>query len=197
MYRLTPKMEQALRQNLRKYHELIDGVRCSGWPLEELIYKAIQSDNITNHHATWKGAKHDDKADIRVKVNGTEHHLQIKSGTLSKNGFLKLSGHRLTRFKGNLAAITEYLNNTEYDMLSVPYRKVDDNRGRHHIYRIVYINRTHLFQLDPSGWAKSGKYWEQTNSHGVLSTLKPSMSWQIWWNIPRQLLNKSDEFIIG
>ncbi len=54
MYQLTPRMQQNFRQYLEKYHDLFDGGRCSGWELEELIYKSIQSDNTAGHHATWK-----------------------------------------------------------------------------------------------------------------------------------------------
>ena len=70
MYQLTSRMEQALRQSLEKYHYLFDGGRCSGWELEELVFKAIQSDNTAGHHAAWQEGGHDDQADIRVRVNG-------------------------------------------------------------------------------------------------------------------------------
>ena len=63
MYRLTARMEQTLRQYLEKYHDLFDGGRCSGWELEELVFKAIQADSTAGHHATWTEGGHDE-ADI-------------------------------------------------------------------------------------------------------------------------------------
>ena len=204
MYQLTPRMQQTLRQYLMKYHDLFDGGRCSGWELEELVYKSIQSDNTAGHHATWKEGGHDDQADIRVRVNGEIYPLQIKSGEIKqiKSGaerrpHLVLSGHRMTRFKGDFKAITEYLNEERADFLSVPYRKVDDNTGRHHIYQIVYVEGMYLRQLNPNQWEKVKSSWRQVNPYGVIFTVSPSMSWQVWWRIPLSLVNHSVEFSIG
>ena len=196
-YRLTPKMKQAFRQRLEKFHELFDGIRCDSWGLEELIYRSIQSDNTVAHHPTWAGATHDDKADIRVKVNEQVHQLQIKSGKLLSDGSLKLSGHRLSRFNEDFTLITDYLNNIEYELLSVPYRKDEDESGRHHIYRIVYIDRLHFGYLNPNKWEQSGKSWKQTTEHGVLFTISTSQNWQVWWKIPNELLDMSEEFSVG
>lgn len=195
MYRLTPRMQQILQQNLHKYHELFDGGRCSGWELEELIFKAIQSDSTARHYATWTEAGHDDEADIHVRVNDNIYPLQIKSGTI-RGGYLTLSGHRLGRFEGDFEKITEYLNNNKSEILSVPYRKVDDDTGRHHIYQIIYVDSAYLRQLTYFSWEESGRTWEQTNLYGVIFSLRPSMSWQIWWKIPEKLLDRSPEFII-
>ena len=204
MYQLTPRMQQNLRQYLEKYHDLFDGGRCSGWELEELIYKSIQSDNTAGHHATWKEGGHDNQADIRVRVNGEIYPLQIKSGEIKqvKSGdhrkpHLVLSGHRMTRFKGDFKAITEYLNEERADFLSIPYRKVDDDTGRHHIYQIVYVEGRALRQLNPNQWEKVKSSWRQVNPYGVIFTVSPVMSWQIWWRIPLSLVHHSPEFVIG
>lgn len=205
MYRLTARMEQTLRQNLEKFHELFDGDRCSGWQLEELIFKSIQADSTAGHHATWQEGGHDDEADIRVRVNGVVYPLQIKSGKIkqvkSGNGrspHLVLSGHRLGRFNGDFDLMTEYLNEDRANFLSIPYRKVDDDKGRHHIYKVVYVEGAYLHKLNPSQWEKVSKSsWKQINSHGVIFTLHPSMSWQVWWRIPLSLVDHSQEFIIG
>lgn len=204
MYRLTARMEQTLRQNLDKFHDLFDGGRCSGWQLEELIFKSIQSDSTAGHHATWQEGGHDDQADIRVRVNGVVYPLQIKSGEIKqvrsgneRKPHLVLSGHRMTRFKSDFNAITEYLNKERADFLSIPYRKVDDDTGRHHIYQIVYIQGGYLRGLNLTQWEKVGSSWKQINPHGVIFTVSPSMSWQVWWRIPLSLVNHSPEFIIG
>ena len=203
MYQLTPRMEQALQQNLEKYHNLFDGGRCSGWELEELVFKSIQSDSTAGHHATWKEGGHDDQADIHVRANGLVYPLQIKSGEIKQvrsggitSPHLVLSGHRLGRFGGNFEDITEYLNGDRADFLSVAYRKVDDRQGRHHIYQIVYVEEQYLHELDSDKWEQSGKSYKQTNDFGVIFTVSPSMSWQVWWRIPLSLVNHSLEFTI-
>ncbi len=112
MYRLTPRMEQHFRKSLACYHDIFDGGRCSGWELEELIVKAIRSDNNANHLPRWREGGHDDYADIFVRADDKEYGIQIKSGQIKadKDGvFLILSGHRLGRFKGDLDRITTYL----------------------------------------------------------------------------------------
>jgi hypothetical protein len=198
-------MEQTLRQYLEKYHDLFDGGRCSGWELEELVFKSIQSDSTAAHHATWQEGGHDDEADIRVRVNSEVHPLQIKSGEIKqvtsgdeRKPHLVLSGHRLGRFNGNFESITEYLNKDRADFLSIPYRKVDDETGRHHIYQIVYVEQSYLRQLNPTQWEQASiSSLKQINPHGVIFTLHPSMSWQVWWRIPLSLVDHSPEFIIG
>lgn len=196
MYQLTARMEQSFEQYLTKYHELFSGGRCSGWELEELILKAIQSDNNAQHHPVWREAGHDDKADITVQVNTQKHALQIKSGKLQK-GHLILSGHRLGRFNGDLLLITTYLNNINVEIISVPYQKVDDTDGRHHSYQIVYFSAEILKDLAENTWYEHGKVLKQINRHGVELSLRPSMSWQVWWKIPEELLVKGKSITVG
>ena len=193
-YQLTPKMQQEFRQRLGNFHELFDGSRCESFLLEELIYKSIQSDNTVGHHAIWTGRKHDDKADIRVRINGQTHELQIKSGKLHGDGSLKLSGNRLTRFKKDFLKITDYLNNIKSEVISVPYRRVDDETGRHHMYRIAYIDRLYFGQLNPDQWEQVGGQWRQTTEYGVLFAISDSQSAQVWWTIPGHLLDMTEEF---
>lgn len=192
MYRLTPRMQQHFRQDLERYHALFSAGRCSGWELEELIFRAIQSDNRAQHHAFWQEAGHDDEADIRVRTNGETHLLQIKSGAIRAN-HLTLSGHRLGRFNGDFQQITDYLNGNDAQIISIPYRKVDDHTGRHHIYQIVYADARHLTGLQAGDWREHGRTWVQTNVYGVEFSLRPSMSWQIWWRIPERLLEQVAE----
>jgi len=187
-------MEQSLYRSLRKYHGLFTAKRCDGWELEELIHRAIQQDNAAGHHSKWKEAGHDTEADIDVHVNGTTHRLQIKSGKVKKRcGTLVLSGHRLGRFDGNLSDISQYLNTRTHEILAVPYRQINDHRGRRHCYRLCYVDSSSLADVRADAWAKQGQQWRQTNESGVLFSLRPSMSWQIWWEIPSRLLTLCDE----
>ena len=196
MYRLTPRMLQHFYQDLGRYHDLFSSKRCSGWELEELIYRAIRSDNTANHQVHWQEAGHDDKADLRVQVSGNTYLLQIKSGKITKNR-LTLSGHRLGRFEGNLAAISDYLNERKVEIVAVPHRKDDGERGREHIYCVTYLDYRKLSGLSGKKWAQVGKQLRQTNEHGVEFSLRPTMSWQIWWKIPEELLIKTREIVIG
>ena len=114
MYRLTPRMRQILRGKLKEYHLLFSSGGCSGRSLEELIFTSIRLDNDANHYATWKRIGHDNEADICVRVNDKTYPLDIKSGEIKqiKSGdhrkpHLVLSGHRMTRFRGDFKAITE------------------------------------------------------------------------------------------
>ena len=195
MYRLTPRMQQHLRKSLEKYHELFSGGRCQGWELEELIFKAIQSDYVARHQAFWREGGHDDKADIEVVAEGKRYFLQIKSGKM-QGGNLVLSGYRLGRFKGNLDEISRYLNGVWSEILSIPYKKIDGDMGREHIYQLIYVNRTYFRGISDNGWDKKGTAWEQENRYGVRFSLRPSMSWQIWWYIPERLLSQTQEFAI-
>ena len=190
MTRLTARMIQNLESDLRQYHALFDGDRCKGWELEELIVKAIKSDTGVNHHPLWKEAGHDDKADIVVRDNGHQWPVNIKSGQI-KNDQLTLSGHRLGRFKGDLQQISNYLNNSETNMMAVPYFREEDANGRHHAYQVVYIGADHIHGIESAKWQKHGKQYRQTNLHGVEFSLRPSMSWQIWWTIPMDLVKRS------
>ncbi|CAJ2377242.1 MAG: hypothetical protein MPK11_08645 [Gammaproteobacteria bacterium] len=188
MYRLTSRMVQSLERDLRKYHDLFQGGRCSGWELEELVVRAIKGDTSANHQARWRESGHDDKADIIVTANGDEHLVQVKSGqwVRKNNPVLHLSGHRLGRFEKNADAITDYLNNPVASMLAIPCKKVNDERGRTFTYEVSYISKEYLVGLRADAWVKLAKQWKQTNEHGVEFSITGSMSWQIWWKIPRE-----------
>lgn len=184
MYKLTPRMAQSLRHELGRFHQQFSGGRCAGWQLEELIVKAIKSDTTAQHHVLWKEGGHDDQADIVVRTGREEHQIQIKSGKQNKPGYLDISGHRLGRFEGDLTAISCYLNNKRDSIISVAHRAEDGEDGRSHIYELRYIRRDMLRGLSASGWEERGKQFVQINHRGVEFSLRPSMSWQIWWRIP-------------
>lgn len=198
MYRLTPRMIQSFEHSLRRFHDLFSGGRCDGWQLEELLVKAIQSDMQSQHNVFWQGGSHDDKADMRVRTNGETHPLQIKSGRVQgkRDPKLVLSGHRLGRFSGDLAAITDYLNRRTANIISVPYAQIDDDRGRQHIYTVSYVDIEHLQGVNAAAWTKSGASWTQTNPSGVVLSLNPSMSWQVWWRIPVGLIHETEPIVI-
>ena len=192
-------MLQNLESDLRRYHDLFQGGRCQGWEQEELIVKAIKSDTAAQHSVKWREGGHDDKNDLEVAVNGSKYELQIKSGkikTLEHRNILTISGHRLGRFDRDFVQICRYLNANRTNIISVSYEKVEDEFGRHHDYTIRYINADVLTGVIPTGWVKHGKQYRQTSDKGVLFSLRPSMSWQIWWEIPVHLTTESRSFSI-
>lgn len=198
MYELTPRMLQRLQRDLKKYHDLFVGGRCSGWELEELIVAAIKSDTQAQHHVRWQEAGHDDLADIVVRTNGVEHAIQIKSRQVKRRtGKLILSGHRLGRLRGDMHAITRYLNANSANVIAVPYHKVDGEQGRQHIYKVCYVDVRNLTGLGDANWAHKGAQYTQTNDGGIEFSLRPSMSWQIWWGIPSELITETPPFVIG
>ncbi|MGR4001059.1 MAG: hypothetical protein OD811_04640 [Alphaproteobacteria bacterium] len=160
--------------------------------------RAIKSDTKAQHHAIWQEKGHDDLADIVVTIDGTTTYpIQIKSGVITKDGMLQLSGQRLGRFDANFAMITRYLNANRANIVSIPYRQTDDEHGRKHIYRVCYIDIQHLTGLSTRRWKRHGKQHHQINDAGVHFSLRPSLSWQIWWKIPEDLLFCGKEFKIG
>ena len=184
IYRLADTMLQHLEKSLIKFHELFQGGRCQAWQLEELLAKAIRSDFSVAEKVTWKGNGHDIDADIIIN---DENHLQVKSGAIKKNKLI-LSGHRLGRFNKDFQEIKKFLNQSKYMIISVPYKNKKDSRGISHVYKIFYI--------DPSILSITGdfeshkKIYVHVNSHDVHMSLIPSMSWQVWWDIPLDLIEK-------
>ena len=191
MYKLTPRMLQHFKQDLHRYHNLFDGGRCQGWELEELLVKAIKSDTSVNHQPLWREKGHDDKADVTIRQNDSVWPINVKSGEIKKDKIV-LSGHRLGRFEGDMPDITRYLNNINSNLIAVPYSMLEDSSGRHHRYKVIYINQDYLRGLRDDAWEEHGKQYIQTNHHEVLFSLRPSMSWQIWWKIPTKLLDETD-----
>ena len=193
-YRLTPRMIQSLESFLREYHKLFSGGRCSGWELEELIVKAIKTDTQANHHVKWREGGHDFKEDIWIRTNGEFHSIQIKAGSANKEHLI-ISGHRLGRFEGDFNKITDFLNSKKDNIISVPYNMTDDERGRLHHYKIAYIDVDIIQGIQKDKWLEQGRQYLQKNKRGVEFSLRPSMSWQIWWKIPLSSIDLKDLFV--
>ena len=189
MYKLTDVMIQNLEKDLKKFHELFQGGRCQAWQLEELIARAIRSDFSKSEKVIWKGNGHDIGCDIIVN---DKHEIQIKSGAIKKDS-LKLSGHRLGRFKQNFYEITNFLNKNSYLLVAVPYLTKECKFGKSHIYQIFYIDSNILKIDDYKKWQKKKSNYHYSNKQGVDFMISPSMSWQIWWNIPLRILSQENK----
>ena len=201
-YRLTSKMSQNFQIYLVKFHDLLKGGRCLRWQLEEFLVKSIRSDSEAGHSADWYEERHDTDADITVCSNGQIHLIQVKIGSSTRK-HLKLSGHCLGRFNGDTLEITQFLNNSRFQIISVAYRLQEDQGGRSHCYKIHYINpETMRIGADSEWkevWNKSGtkvSRYQLVNEYGVKFSLHPSMSWQIRWDIPFRVIDSEDEFCV-
>ncbi|MCY4253439.1 MAG: hypothetical protein OXC64_01750 [Flavobacteriaceae bacterium] len=205
MFRLTPLMYQHLEKDLRAFHGLFSDGRCQGWEQEELFVRAIRSDTSKSYRVLWQGGGHDDRKDIEIRENGNTYFINIKSGKVEgvRTPSLKISGHRLTRFNGNLEAITEYLNSSTYSVISMSYEKIDDDHGRLHRYDLRYIDGIKFQGLDPNHWQTNYKQdgssvtsYSQTNEYGVALRISVNMSYQVWWTFPTHILDVDRRFEI-
>lgn len=198
MYKLTDIMLQHLEKNLIEFHKLFQGGRCQAWQLEELVAKAINSDFRAKDKAFWKGNGHDIEADISIG----DFKISVKSGKIKKNRKkeerLTISGHRLGRFEGDLDKISNFLSSNNYLLIAVPYYENENHNGKQHIYQLIYMNAD---ILKPSNWnikyskkdkSKISQYY-CTNELGVNCSIHPSMSWQVWWEIPMKIITENNK----
>ena len=111
-----------------------------------------------------------------------------------KNNAITISGHRLGRFDGNLKKITEYLNNPSSDVVSIYNPEVKSDK---HFYTIASIPKYIFEGLKPDEWTKSRSSYSQTNAKGVKFSLRTTMSWQIWWDIPISLIKIEEQIEIN
>ncbi|MCE8163356.1 MAG: hypothetical protein I3273_03415 [Candidatus Moeniiplasma glomeromycotorum] len=199
MYKLTDIMIQNFENDLKEFHGLFRGGRCEAWQLEELIIKAIKSDHSKSESVAWIGRGHDVDKDVRIiEKDGKVNDIQIKSGKIEKSNMI-VSAHRTGRFEGDLSKIKEFLNSNKYDTFLIPYCEEADERGKRFVYQIFYAE-ANIFKIDNDWEPKISKKGTETfftqNSKGVKMSLRPSMSWQIWYEIPLNILTSFTREII-
>ena len=193
MYSLNFVQIQNLENLLRQYHQLFSGSRCVAQQLEELIIKAIKTDMTSVDSLQWKGFGH--SIDCDLVLNQTEK-IQIKAGD-AKPDKLILSGHRLGRFKEDLDEINSFLLLNLCNVIAVPYHLNVSELGNEHWYRIYYIDAEYLKPTIENSWeetegSRGGYYFEQYNEHGTRLRIVPSMSHQVWWELPKSLFNQAN-----
>lgn len=201
-YRLTSQMKQNFQIYLVKFHDLLKGGRCFRWQLKEFLVKSIRSDYVAGHYAEWYEGSRGTDADITVRSNEQLHLIQVFFGTSTKEHF-KLSGHRLRSFNGDIPEITQFLNDTRYQIISVAYRLQQYEIGRAHCYTMHYISPETMRIGADLEWkevlnkseTKVSRY-QLVNDYGVKFSLNPSMSWQIQWDIPLSVIDSEDEFCV-
>ena len=185
MINLTPIMLQTLRTRFRQHHDLYpQGPRIQAGFLECLLADAMASDRNAGYGLTWRPETHDTEYDIVASGEAGSVPIQVKSGKVTGGGRLRLSGHRLGRFAGDLRAMTDEINANSTDIVSVSYDRRDEADGTHHDYGIRIVASEMLNGLDADRWERNGSRYRQLNALGVIFALCPTMSWQIWWEIP-------------
>ncbi len=189
MIKLYPIVTKNLKTLLEQHHHLYKKIRCKAEYLEEIIVSALRSSDFA---VDWDPASHDKEKDIVVN---TKDKIQIKSGTFQKkNNTITISGHRLGRFEGDLIKITNYLNKSSADIISVfnPNKK-----SKKHLYTVASIPKEVLKDIKPDKWIKKNTAYYQINSKNVEFSIRVSMSWQIWWQIPADKVKIEAELSIN
>lgn len=214
LFELTASMMRHFRNSLRQYHNTFDHGRCKADELEELLVKAIMSDAVESKGGqkgtkqsigvTWTPGSHQLIDIVVVDEAGSAHEIQVKSGVLKPTKqMVEISGNRLGRYvdftkaqqfdQPARARITTFLQQNTLEMISVWHRKADTIWGDDHEYIVTYLDAAPLCDVNPDSWRRKGSQWLQTNSHGIEFSLRPTMSWQIWWLIPETLFTKSPQ----
>ena len=199
MYKLTPRMLKGFERNLKKYHTLFDEGRCEGIQQEELLVKGIKT--CSTAQVVWQGKGHDDNPDIVITSKKAKNPFRISSGKEQTKG-IKISGYRLGTHNGNFTSITNYLNSREENIIGITYDKDDDETRCKHIYRLYYLNISKLKGITVNKWVKKKSRSKnpptriQKNSHNVELSVHPSMSWQVWWLVPKDIFEETQEVVI-
>jgi hypothetical protein len=176
----------------RTYHGIWRKTKLTAHHLEEALVNALSYYEPYEHHLVWKSNSHSAKADIQITAP-TRVGLSIKSGTSGKGKYrdmLSVSGHRLTRAQGDLNTISTYLRELIPDVMLC---FVHNATLRH--YECLYIDAAvFLYPTDARQWVpqmgeKRGKVSQYlfTSPGGLIVSVKPPLSWQVWWTIPRKL----------
>jgi hypothetical protein len=182
----------ALQDMCQTYHGIWRQTKLTADLLEEAIARALEYHEPYRGHVTWQARSHNTKADILL-LAPVPLELSVKSGTPLKGKnreMLEISGHRLTRAGGNMHIINQLLRALISDVVLCFVHHASRRQ-----YECLYIDAAvFVYPLDAGGWEpKMGEKRGRISQYvfrspgGLVSTIKPPMSWQIWWNIPRSL----------
>jgi hypothetical protein len=189
------------------HHHQIHSLPLKAEPLEDQLFHSMY-DNAENKALysviDWLGGSHKQAIDISFteKVNCD---LSIKSGVLkNKDKTTVISGGRLQKILGveqdadfktlwdkGGQNIVDYLNsNSEHTILCAPCKiKKEKNKIKSILYKLQYITGDCFTYPSFDKWNINKKVIEIILDNGIKVSIRPSLSWQIWWQIPTSLFN--------
>ena len=195
MFQLDDIAKQNFQREVDRFHQVIYKNRLGAKELEELLCRAIDGSPEYANKIQWEAGSNKAGADFDIIHAGTIEKVSVKSGTWkNKETLLHVHGNRLTSHDEDLGRITEFLVQNRSDVtLSTP--EVSVKIGAEVIlgYELVYIPKeAFVYPTNPHDWVRkigrTGKatyHWKA--SSGFQATIHPTMSWQVWWKIPRSL----------
>lgn len=188
-FELSPMSVNHLRDSFRAFHGHWYQTKLTADLLEEAVYNALGYDPLYAAGRIWTPRSHNPKADIRIETAHVTLGLSIKSGK-DLGQMLQVSGHRLSQARENLNRINTLLCQRVSDVVLC---FVHHKELRH--YACWYIDAS-VFRYPQTAQAWTPKVsnkngttseWHYTSPAGLQCSLKPAMSWQIWWTIPTLL----------
>lgn len=176
------KSIDSLTKSLKIFHTLFKHCDCKAEQMEELVFNSIKDDN---RNLNWNCYSHSvENSDIFTN----SIQISIKSGDIGSNNLMVLSGYRLGRFKGDLNKINNFLVGAIPDFTICNYRY----NGFYQFY--IIDKKEFIYPNDFNEWKKIGgkrggeDRYKYSSSNGSIYEIRPSMSWQIWWMFPINLL---------
>lgn len=202
---LSPRAFQYFRRKIGTYHEMFSEKknRLKAEMTEELLQKSInEAIGSGKFWARMATGAHDKTKDLVIVHNGQEEHWQIKSGKLKPDKtpkYLVLSGHRMQgrlkdcKTEDDVAlAMSTFLNAIKYRTFSLAHVFHENGEGPRHEYTI-YNFHPDIYKCRVEDWdiqrhPKGGWNGTNINEHGVETSLRATMSSQLWWRIPLDIL---------
>lgn len=196
-YQFSDLSIEELKRRIGSHHLLYKRARCSGIELEENVFNAILADPEYKSKIHWEPGSHRAGTDIEIDLTTYLYKMSVKSGTWIKKDVIKVSGNRLGKYLKNKnfpSAVEFLMGNRSHVTLCTPMRTemIDDSPVLG--YDLVHVPQSAFVYPDSlSDWTekktKAGgiAQYEWRSPDGMLSEIKPSLAFQIWWEIPRSL----------
>lgn len=185
---------ERMKLKLRGWHDLFHYCSPKAEFLEEIFASSLDGAySAEGVEVDWTPFSHRKDRDILVKQGDEEAKFSIKTGQLVR-GKLVISGYRLGRFGGDFAKINEFLTEEAHKQIHLALPSTQENGA------VVYS----LFRIDPQllcpsagiEWAQRKNSFYHRNESGVQLAVHPSMSWQVWWEIPVDQAEKLCEIVV-
>ncbi len=205
MFQIDKCAKEKLEQDVHQYHELFQKNRCSSSELEELLTRAVGHSPEYQGKVDWESGSHRTGTDFDVVHGDMIEGASVKSGVWKfKESMLELSGYRLGRFEENnelrLVDVTSFLWADRSDV-TIAFPEVTARVGSVLIpgYQLVYIPKeSFVYPSSVEEWvvernkqgAIAAYVWEAPN--GLKARIHPTLSYQIWWKVPRSLCEVGD-----